>query len=127
VYDFGDGGNEFSDFLNIKKYIQMAQEEDLLVLFRPGPYICAEWEFGGFPSWLLKDEKMHVRGSYAPFLNRVQIYYQNLLEQIYDLQFTRGGPIIGIQVKLSLIYNIYKLSSNFLICWYPPCIVNMIV
>lgn len=49
VLDFGDGDNDMSMFLNITKFIRMAQEEDLLVILRPGPYICAEWEFGGFP------------------------------------------------------------------------------
>lgn len=48
-FDFGNGGNEFSAFLDMRKFIKMAQEEDLLVLFRPGPYICTEWDFGGLP------------------------------------------------------------------------------
>lgn len=46
-FDFGEGGNDFSDFMNIRKFVEIAQEEDLLVIIRPGPYICAEWEFGG--------------------------------------------------------------------------------
>jgi len=49
VYDFGDGGDDMSPFLDIKQFLKIAQEEDLLVLVRPGPYICAEWEFGGMP------------------------------------------------------------------------------
>ena len=49
VFDFGDGGRDFSEFLNVRRYVEMAQEEDLLVLFRPGPYICSEWELGGLP------------------------------------------------------------------------------
>ncbi len=53
VFDFGDGTNDFSPFLNVTRYIEMAQEEDLLVLFRPGPYICSEWDFGGLPRYLL--------------------------------------------------------------------------
>ena len=49
VYDFGDGGRDFSIFLDLPAFLRMAQEEDLLVIFRPGPYICAEWDFGGLP------------------------------------------------------------------------------
>ena len=49
VFDFGDGDNDFSPFLNVTRFLEMAKEEDLLVIFRPGPYICAEWDFGGLP------------------------------------------------------------------------------
>jgi len=49
VFDFGDGDNDFTPFLNVTRFLEMAKEEDLLVIFRPGPYICAEWEFGGLP------------------------------------------------------------------------------
>ena len=49
TFDFGNGGNDMSAFLDVRRFIQMAQEEDLLVLFRPGPYICSEWDFGGLP------------------------------------------------------------------------------
>lgn len=49
VYDFGDGNREMSIFLDVVSFIKMAKEEDLLVILRPGPYICAEWDFGGLP------------------------------------------------------------------------------
>jgi len=49
VYDFGDGENDFSTNLALRQFLQIAQEEDLLVIFRPGPYICGEWDFGGLP------------------------------------------------------------------------------
>lgn len=46
-FDFGNGTNDFSAFLDIRRYIEIAKEEDLLVLIRPGPYICSEWDYGG--------------------------------------------------------------------------------
>jgi len=49
VFDFGDGDNDMSFFLDLVSYIKIAQEEDLFVIFRPGPYICSEWDFGGLP------------------------------------------------------------------------------
>jgi len=52
TYDFGDLDNDMSAFLDIRTFLKIAQEEDLLVLFRPGPYICAEWEMGGLPRWV---------------------------------------------------------------------------
>ena len=50
VFDFGDGRNDMSPFLNVTAFIEIAREEDLFVILRPGPYICAEWDFGGMPS-----------------------------------------------------------------------------
>ena len=49
AFDFGHGDNDFSSFLDLEAVIRMAQEEDLFVALRPGPYICGEWEFGGLP------------------------------------------------------------------------------
>jgi beta-galactosidase len=53
-YDFGNGTFDMSAFLNLTRWIQMAEEEDLLVIFRPGPYICSEWEFGGERSYIFQ-------------------------------------------------------------------------
>ncbi|CAH1981045.1 unnamed protein product [Acanthoscelides obtectus] len=98
-YDFGDGGSDFQDFLNIEKFIKMAQEEDLFVLVRPGPFICAEWEFGGLPSWLLREEGIKLRTSDEKYMKHVRRYFNVLLGLLAALQFTRGGPIIGFQVE----------------------------
>ena len=53
VFDFGDGGRDMSAFLDLPAFLARCQEEDLLVIFRPGPYICAEWEFGGLPRFAI--------------------------------------------------------------------------
>ncbi|KAJ6640552.1 Beta-galactosidase-1-like protein 2 [Pseudolycoriella hygida] len=108
-FDFGEGGNDFSAFMNIRRFVQIAQEEDLLVILRPGPYICAEWEYGGFPSWLLRDPNMRVRTKYEPFLQRVKTYLDALLSQLVDLQFTRGGSIIAAQIENE--YNSFAPKS----------------
>ena len=60
-FDFGDGTSQFSPFLNLTAFVEMIQEEDMLAIFRPGPYICGEWEFGGLPSWLLHEHPMFFR------------------------------------------------------------------
>ncbi|XP_066945633.1 beta-galactosidase-1-like protein 2 [Macrobrachium rosenbergii] len=99
VFDFGDLDEEMSAFLDLRSFLQTAQEEDLFVLLRPGPYICAEWDFGGMPSWLLRDENMRVRINYEGFMNPVRDYFNNLLPRVADLQFTRGGPIIAVQIE----------------------------
>nr|CAD7568022.1 unnamed protein product [Timema californicum] len=128
VYDFGDGDNDMSAFLDFKKFIQIAQEEDLLVNARPGPYICAEWEFGGLPSWLLRDPDLKVRTANDAYLDRVEKYFNVLYPILAELQFTNGGPIISFQIEneygavgantgsagqqyLTFIYNLMKLNG----------------
>ncbi|KAJ9575407.1 hypothetical protein L9F63_025639, partial [Diploptera punctata] len=99
VFDFGKGNNDMSMFLDVVKYIKLAQEEDLLVILRPSPYICSEWDFGGMPSWLLRFPGLVVRSSEQQFLDRVSKYNNKLLPLFKDLQFTRGGPVIAFQIE----------------------------
>ncbi|XP_063238345.1 beta-galactosidase-1-like protein 3 [Bacillus rossius redtenbacheri] len=98
-YDFGDGGDDMSEFLNITRFLQTAQEEDLLAVIRPGPYICAEWEFGGLPSWLLRAKNFEVRTANAEYLERVEKYFDKLFPILAKQQFVNGGPIIAIQIE----------------------------
>lgn len=99
VYDFGGGGTDFEAFLNIEKFLKIAQEEDLLVIARPGPYICAEWDFGGLPAWLLRDKDMRVRTSDEKFMKFVEGYLGKLFEILARYQFSRNGPIIAFQIE----------------------------
>ncbi|OQV18816.1 Beta-galactosidase-1-like protein 2 [Hypsibius exemplaris] len=89
----------FDGICDLRKFIEIAAELDLLVIFRPGPYICAEWEFGGLPSWLLHDPKMVVRTTYPPFMAAVDRFFGKLLPLVADLQFTQSGPIILVQIE----------------------------
>lgn len=88
-----------SDFLHLKEYVQTAKEEDLFVIVRPGPFICAEFEFGGFPSWLLREKELEVRTSNSIFMKYVSRYFSVLLPLLAALQFINGGSIIMFQVE----------------------------
>jgi len=98
-FDFGSGQNDMSMFLDLVSFIKMAKEEDLFVILRPGPYICSEWEFGGMPSWLLRDHTMHVRTMYSKYIERADAFFDALLPLVTGLQFTVNGPIIAVQVE----------------------------
>jgi len=103
-FDFGNGNGQFSSFLNLTRFVEMIQEEEMFAIFRPGPYICGEWEFGGLPSWLLHDHPMYVRSSYGPYQERAEIYLQQVIAQVKHLQFytesgASGGPIIMTQIE----------------------------
>lgn len=89
----------FSGNRDFVKFIKIAEELGLYVILRPSPYICAEWEFGGLPAWLLKDDSMRVRSTYPKFLEAVDSYFSELFKHIVPLQITNGGPIIMMQVE----------------------------
>ena len=93
------GEFHFEGGLDVVKYIEIAAELGLKVIIRPGPYICAEWDFGGLPYWLLKDPGMQVRCAYPPYLEAVERYFEALLPRLAPLQSTQGGPIIAMQVE----------------------------
>ena len=94
-----EGKFNFKGDANIAEFVRLAQKEGLWVIVRPGPYCCAEWEFGGYPWWLLKSGDLKVRCQDPKFLAQAGTYFKKLGEQLALLQITRGGPIIMIQVE----------------------------
>ncbi|XP_057652902.1 beta-galactosidase-1-like protein 2 [Diorhabda carinulata] len=99
VYDFGSGGTDMEDFLHLEEFLKAAQEEDLLALVRPGPYICAEFEFGGFPSWILRDTDTVRSSNDKNYISHVKRWFNVLLPILALLQFQKGGPIVGFQIE----------------------------
>ena len=95
------GQYDFSGLWNLAAFIEQVHTVGLKLIVRPGPYICAEWEYGGFPSWLLSDPKMVVRTSkYPRFLAFVSDYFDQLLPLLAEYQYkTNKGPIIAFQVE----------------------------
>ena len=91
VWDFKTGNK------NLAEYIKIAQEEGLFVILRPGPYVCAEWEFGGYPWFLQNVPNMVIRGNNKEYLTATKVYFTELYNQVKDLQITKGGPIIMVQ------------------------------
>jgi len=92
VYDFS-GNNDVAEF------VREAQQEGLYVILRPGPYVCAEWEWGGYPSWLLKDHSIVVRSSDPKFMGPATQWITRLGQELAPLQIGNGGPIILTQVE----------------------------
>lgn len=93
------GKFDFDGLLDVRKFVQVAQKVGLYVIFRPGPYICAEWDLGGLPSWLLADQNMQVRSNYKPYQEAMERFFSKLLPLVTDLQYSHGGPIIAVQVE----------------------------
>ena len=63
--------------------MEIASEEQMYVILRPGPYICAEWEWGGYPAWLLNKGQMELRTTHNQiYLDTVQKWFNTLLPKI---------------------------------------------
>ena len=93
------GVYDFSGDHDVAEFIREAQQEGLYVILRPGPYACAEWEFGGFPAWLLKDHSTIVRSRDPKFLQPAAAWLKRLGQELAPLQIGNGGPIILVQVE----------------------------
>lgn len=95
-----EGQLNFDGIADIVSFLELCQKLDLLVLLRPGPYICAEWDFGGFPAWLLtKEPVIKLRSSDPAYLALVDNWWGILLPKIVHLLYHKGGPIIMFQIE----------------------------
>ncbi|MGA8089859.1 MAG: beta-galactosidase family protein [Terracidiphilus sp.] len=92
IYDFS-GQND------VAEYIREAQQEGLNVILRPGPYVCAEWDLGGYPSWLLKDRSLTLRSTDPKYIAAMNTWFARLAKEVSPLLIQHGGPIIAIQVE----------------------------
>lgn len=90
---------DFSGILDIAAFIRAAAEQELMVIVRPGPYICAEWEFGGLPWWLQTDENIEIRCMNKAYLTHFDRYLDRLCQEMRPLLCTNGGPIIMVQCE----------------------------
>ncbi len=90
---------DWSGQKDLKAFIKTAEEVGLYVILRPGPYVCAEWEFGGYPWWLQNIKGLKIREDNEPFLSANKKYLTELYNQVKDLQITKGGPIIMVQAE----------------------------
>ncbi len=88
-----------SENRNIAEFIRICQEEKMWVLFRPGPYVCAEWDFGGLPTYLLKTPDIKIRCMDPRYMKAVEKYVARLAREVKSLQCNYGGPIIMVQVE----------------------------
>ena len=94
--------NGFYDFSSeahdLRRFIEIIHEEGMYMLLRPGPYVCGEWDAGGLPHWLLR-YNMRVRCMDPLYLYKLEQYVEVISKLVRDLQITRGGPIIMVQIE----------------------------
>ncbi|WP_022889647.1 glycoside hydrolase family 35 protein [Agromyces italicus] len=106
------GELDWSDWRDLEGFIALAAELGLDVIVRPGPYICAEWDNGGFPAWLSGSPGMRLRSSHPAYLDAVDAWFDELLPRLVPLQATHGGPIVAVQLENE--YGSYGDDADYL-------------
>ncbi len=99
IHEQREGEFNFTDNNDVAAFCRLAQKNGMYVIVRPGPYVCAEWEMGGLPWWLLKNKDIRLREQDPYFMERVKLFEQKVGEQLAPLTIQNGGPIIMIQVE----------------------------
>ena len=112
MHEKKQGEFDFSGNLNISDFIQKAGEEDLMVIVRPGPYICAEWEFGGLPWWIQTNDEMEIRCSNPYYIKCFSNYLKKLFDEVRPYLSTNGGPVIMMQCENE--YGYYGDDKEYL-------------
>ena len=99
IHEQREGVFDFTGQNDVAEFCRLAQKNGMYVIVRPGPYVCAEWEMGGLPWWLLKKKDIRLRERDPYFMERVKIFEEKVGEQLAPLTIQRGGPIIMVQVE----------------------------
>ena len=99
IHEQEEGQFDFTGQNDIAAFCRLAQKHGMYVIVRPGPYVCAEWEMGGLPWWLLNKKDIALRTLDPYYMERVGIFMKKVGEQLVPLQITRGGNIIMVQVE----------------------------
>ncbi|XP_060086081.1 beta-galactosidase-like [Ylistrum balloti] len=91
---------DFTGQQDLVAFLQTAQDVGLLVVMRAGPYICGEWDFGGIPAWILKeDPKTIFRTMDSTYIKYVDQWMDVLLPKLKPLLYNNGGPVIMVQIE----------------------------
>lgn len=107
-----EGEFDYSDMLDIEDFLATAAELGLYAIVRPGPYICSEWEFGGLPWWLLKNDGIRLRCMEPDYIAAVDRFFDSLIPRIAAHQITEGGNVILVQVENE--YGSYGDDSEYI-------------
>lgn len=106
------GKFDFTGNNDIAAFVKIATEEGLWVILRPSPYVCAEWEFGGYPYWLLNEKGLEVRSKEKQYLEEYKKYIIEVGKQLAPLQINHGGNVLMVQVENE--YGSYAADKEYL-------------
>ncbi|MBO7596557.1 MAG: beta-galactosidase [Bacteroidales bacterium] len=111
-HEMEEGVFDFTGNKDIAEFCRLAQKNGMYIIVRPGPYVCAEWEMGGLPWWLLKNDSIQLRTLDADYMNHVEKFMAEVGKQLGPLQITNGGNIIMVQVENE--YGSYGIDKPYI-------------
>ncbi len=111
-HEFEPGKFDWADQADAAEFCRLAQQEGMWVVLRPGPYVCAEWDGGGMPWWLLKNPKIQLRTPDADYMKAATAWFNEVGRVLGPLQVTRGGPILLAQVENE--YGSYGKDAEYM-------------
>lgn len=112
IHEQKEGEFDFKGKNDIAAFCRLAQKHGMYIMLRPGPYVCSEWEMGGLPWWLLKKKDIKLRTNDAYFLERTKCFMNEIGKELADLQVSRGGNIIMVQVENE--YGAYATDKEYI-------------
>ncbi|GLJ05609.1 hypothetical protein SUGI_0021100 [Cryptomeria japonica] len=113
LHETRPGKWNFDGIADVESFLKLAHKLGFLVMLRPGPYTCGEWDLGGFPAWLLAhNPPLKLRSSDPNFLNLVKRWWDVLFPKIVPLLYSNGGPVIMVQVENE--YGSFGDDKNYL-------------
>lgn len=112
IHEQQEGKFDFDGQNDIAQFCRIAQKQGMYIILRPGPYVCSEWEMGGLPWWLLKKENVKLRSNDPYFLERTKIFMKEMGRELDELQVTRGGNILMVQVENE--YGSYATDKEYI-------------
>lgn len=114
AHESAPGVFDFSGQNDLRAFVELCRDNGLMVILRPGPYVCAEWEMGGLPWWLLRDKDIALRENDPRFIDRVGKFMTEVAAQVGDLTVDKGGPIVMVQVENE--YGSYGIDKEYIAC-----------
>lgn len=112
IHEQKEGVFDFKGQNDIAAFCRLAQKHGMYIMLRPGPYVYSEWEMGGLPWWLLKKKDIKLRTNDAYFLERTKLFMNEIGKVLADLQVSRGGNIIMVQVENE--YGAYATDKEYI-------------
>lgn len=112
IHEQKEGEFDFKGQNDIAAFCRLAQKHGMYIMLRPGPYVCSEWEMGGLPWWLLKKKDIKLRTNDIYFLERTKLFMNEIGKELADLQVSRGGNIIMVQVENE--YGAYATDKEYI-------------
>ena len=112
IHEQKEGEFDFKGQNDIAAFCRLAQKHGMYIMLRPGPYVCSEWEMGGLPWWLLKKKDIKLRTNDVYFLERTKLFMNEIGKELADLQVSRGGNIIMVQVENE--YGAYATDKEYI-------------